>query len=218
MIRPFAVVTLAALAAAPAALGAQSPVDRAARVYAKIRTIRATFTQTVVNPLTRNTVTSHGEILQRVPGAVCVRFTDPAGDRIVASGNVVWLYLPSTNPGQVIRSSVGAGTSVPDVTSWFLDRPAERYTISDAGTATIDGHATHAVQLVPKDPSLPFTKATIWVDDDDALIRQVDTTDQNGLTRRITLEQIEPNASIDPGVFTFKVPKGVKVYDQSAGT
>jgi len=33
---------------------------------------------------------------------------------------------------------------------------------------TVDGHATTAVTLVPKDPSLPFAKATIWVDDDDA--------------------------------------------------
>jgi hypothetical protein len=34
---------------------------------------------------------------------IAVRFTDPAGDRIVADGRSLWIYLPSTAPDQVIR-------------------------------------------------------------------------------------------------------------------
>ena len=195
--------------------GAQEgPVSRAERAYAKIKTLRATFEQRVTNPLTRSDVLSHGELQQRIPGAVSVRFSDPAGDRIVANGRVVWVYLPSTNPGQVIKTSIdSSAASVPDVASWFLNSPSTRYSMSDAGTASVAGHATHAVTLVPKDPSLPFTKATIWVEEDDGLIRQVETVDTNGLSRRITLTRLVPNATLDPGAFDFHVPKGVKVYD-----
>ncbi|HEX6815228.1 MAG TPA: outer membrane lipoprotein carrier protein LolA [Gemmatimonadaceae bacterium] len=211
------VVSLAVFSIAP--LNAQqSVVQHAERVYTNIKTLRATFTQTVTNPLTGSDVTSHGELQQRIPGDVSVRFTDPAGDRIVAHGKVVWVYLPSTNPGQVIRTNLdSSGVQVPDVATWFLHSPETRYTMTNAGSATVDGHATTAVTLVPKDPSLPFTKATIWVDDDDALIRQVETVDQQGLKRRIMLTRLTPNAALDKGAFEFKVPKGVKVFGGSEG-
>ena len=206
------IVGLALIACAPAH-AQQSVVQHAERVYTNIKTLRATFTQTVTNPLTGSDVTSHGELQQRIPGDVSVRFTDPAGDRIVANGKVVWVYLPSTNPGQVIRTNLdSSGVQVPDVATWFLHSPETRYAMTNAGSATIDGHVTTAVTLVPKDPSLPFSKATIWVDDDDALIRQVETIDQQGLKRRILLNRLTPNATLDKDAFEFKVPKGVKVF------
>jgi len=203
---------------APPLRAQQSVVSRAEHVYEKIRTLRASFTQTVTNPLTGSDVASHGELQQRIPGDVSVRFSDPAGDRIVANGKVVWVYLPSTNPGQVLRTNLDSGgVEVPDVATWFLHSPETRYTITDAGTATIEGHATTAVTLVPKDPSLPFRKATIWVDDDDALIRQVETIDQQGLKRRILLTRLTPNVTLDKDAFEFKVPKGVRVYGEDPG-
>ncbi|HEY9480060.1 MAG TPA: outer membrane lipoprotein carrier protein LolA [Gemmatimonadaceae bacterium] len=215
-VRALILASAAILATSP--LTAQSPqatVERAVRAYSKITTIRATFTQTVTNPLTGSDVGSRGEMQQRIPGRLSIEFSEPRGDRIVADGKVVWLYLPSTNPGQVIKARVGKnGANVPDVTSWFLDAPQKRYRMSDAGRATIAGHATHAVGLVSLDPTIPFQKATVWVGDDDALIRQFETTDANGLTRRITITSIETNAKLDPGVFAFVPPDGVRVIEQ----
>ena len=204
----------------PLALRAQSPeriVDRAVKAYAKVTTVRATFMQTVTNPLTQSTVSSRGVMQQRIPGYLAVTFTEPKGDRIVADGKSVWVYLPSTNPGQVIKTPLSAiPAGVPDVTAWFLDSPTTRYRMSDGGTATVAGHATHAVVLVPRDSTLPFTRATVWVDDDDALIRQFETVDASGVTRHVTITAITPNAKPDPGAFTFHVPKGVKVFEQGA--
>lgn len=212
-------VTLVTIAPRAArAQGAEATVDRAVRAYEKIKTVRATFTQELTNPLTGSAATSRGEIQQRIPGSLSVRFTEPAGDRIVADGNTVWIYLPSTNPGQVIKTRLGANAAgAPDITSWFLDSPRTRYRISDGGTATVAGRATHAVVLTPRDSSLPFTKATVWVDDENALIRRVETVDASGLTRRVTITAITPNAKLDPGVFTFQVPKGARVIEQGTG-
>ncbi|HEX6965820.1 MAG TPA: outer membrane lipoprotein chaperone LolA [Gemmatimonadaceae bacterium] len=212
---------IAALAAslALAPLSAQSPekvVDHAVAAYAKVHTERATFTQTITNPITGTTVTSHGEMQQRKPGYVDIRFSDPAGDRIVSDGTYLWLYLPSTNPGQVIRTTpTKDGTGTPDIAAQFLDSPKTRYTMSDAGAATIAGHETHAVVLLPKEP-MSFTKATVWVDDDDGLVRQFETVEENGVTRLVTLETITINGPTDRSAFTFVVPKGVHVYDRGA--
>jgi outer membrane lipoprotein carrier protein len=217
LFKAFILASAAILATTP--LSAQSPeatVQRAVKAYSKVRTIRASFTQTVTNPLTGSDVKSRGEMQQSIPGRLSIEFSEPAGDRIVADGKIVWLYLPSTNPGQVIKARVGENgrANVPDVTSWFLESPETRYRMSAAGTATIAGHATHAVKLVSIDSTIPFQKATVWVDDDDALIRQFETTDANGLTRRITITRIQPNAKLDSGVFAFVPPRGVKVIDQ----
>src|SRR5690606_21475227 len=89
-------------------LGAQSPADRAivaaVRAYAQVRTARATFEQTIRNPLIGRTLTSRGEFEQARPDRFAFRFSDPEGDVIIADGRYVWAYLPSSEPGQVIRS------------------------------------------------------------------------------------------------------------------
>ncbi len=191
-------------------------LSRAVAAYAKVKTVDLSFTQNITNPLTGSAITSRGEMLQQIPGKLSIRFTDPAGDRIVADGKVVWLYLPSTDPKQVLKLRAADGVSgTPDVTAQFLDSPKTRYTIAEAGKATIAGRAAHALLLVPKVSGMQFTKATIWVDDADGLVRQFETTQGDGVVRRVTISRLVVNGPVDAAAFTFVPPKGVSVFDQS---
>jgi outer membrane lipoprotein carrier protein len=198
-------------------LGAQDvtgTIDRAVAAYAKVRTARATFEQTIDNPLTGSTLTSHGEFQQERPARLSVRFTDPKGDRIVADGKSVWLYLPSTNPDQVIKMpATASGTGTVDLTAQFLDQPKTRYAISDAGAATIGGRPTRALLLVPRSAQ-PFTKATVWIDDADGSVRQFEVTEGTGVVRRVRLTSLRVNVPVDRKAFKFSAPKGVRVYEQ----
>jgi outer membrane lipoprotein carrier protein len=200
-------------------LAGQSPehtLDRAIAAYDRVKTVHASFTQSLQNPLLGKTLMSHGQMVQEVPGRLSVRFTEPAGDRIVADGEWVWVYLPSSNPGQVIKMRAGESTAgTPDVTSQFLTSPKTRYTISDAGQDSVNGRPTHALRLIPKTDSLPFTRATIWVDDADGLVRQFETTDQNGVVRRVTITKLQVNAPVDRRAFRFTPPEGTRVFDQT---
>ncbi len=208
-----------AISAAPKFAAAQSPdstLDRAVAAYATVRTARIAFTQTIDNALTGSTVTSRGELQQRRPSRFAVTFQEPAGDRIVSDGQYVWVYLPSTNPGQVIRAKLGADVGAPDFAAQFLEAPRKSYTVSGGSAATIDGAATHAVVLVPKSAESPFQKVTLWVNDSDALLRRVETVDQSGVVRRITVTKFGKNAPVDANAFVFHVPAGVKVYDGPA--
>src|SRR5688500_20386023 len=93
---------LAPLSLASARPRAQADLlDRAVAVWSKARTARATFEQTITNSLTGGTLTATGEYQQQKPGKLSVRFSNPADERIIADGKYVWLYLPSTTPGQV---------------------------------------------------------------------------------------------------------------------
>ncbi len=194
---------------------ADATFNRAVEAYTKVKTVRATFSQTLSNPLMGTTVTAKGEILQQRPKYLSVRFTDPAGDRIVADGKSLWIYLPSTNPGQVIRARVGEnGAGVPDVTAQFLDAPKTRYAVSDAGRGEVGRRPARILTLVAKEASVPFSKAIIWVDDVDGLVRQFEMTDANDMVRKITITELTINAPIAMSVFRFTPPKGVKVFDQ----
>ena len=212
---PLAAQEAARASTAETAPGAAAAIDRAAAAYAKVRTVRATFEQTLKNPLTGSVLVSRGEFLQQRPNRLAVRFTDPAGDRIVADGKYVWLYLPSTTPGQVIRTPVSqaAGVGTVDLTARFLDAPRARYTIGDAGADTVGGRPARVVTLVPR-TAQPFVRATVWIDDADATVRQFEVVDQNGVTRRVRLTSLTLNGPVDGSAFAFKVPRGVKVYTQ----
>jgi outer membrane lipoprotein carrier protein len=208
--------------AAPAAKSASPAVDpaavlaRARAEYATVRTARAEFTQEIKNPLTARTLQSRGTLLQRKPGRIAVTFTAPAGDRIVSDGTWLWVYIPSSAPGQVMRLPAGeGGTGVVDLAGTVLEAPREGYTLADAGARDVNGRATRGVLLTAKPGAeVPFPRATLWVDDRDATVREVAVTDGTGVQRTIRLVTWEKNATVAATDFTFTVPRGVRIVEQ----
>ncbi|GAC1516536.1 MAG: hypothetical protein NVS1B4_12010 [Gemmatimonadaceae bacterium] len=191
-------------------------IDRAVAAYAKVRTLRATFEQTLTNPLTGTTSTARGDFRQKRPRLLAVRFTHPDGDRIVADGESVWIYLPTSSPGQVIRSPMGSDAGAGfDLTARFLDSPRARYTLTDAGAVAIGGRPAHGVHLLPRTDQ-PFVKATVWIDDADASIRQFEVVEGSGLVRRVRLTTLAINVPLERRAFLFTPPNGVRVIDQTA--
>ncbi|HMA20040.1 MAG TPA: outer membrane lipoprotein chaperone LolA [Gemmatimonadaceae bacterium] len=200
---------------------AQSPdaiMDRAVKAYADLSSVRAEFTQKITNPLTGTTASSQGVLVRKDPNLLSIKFTSPSGDRIVADGTSLWIYLPSSAPGQVIRTSASASNAMAmvDPGGVFLSSPSTRYTISAAGTATVGGRKTNVVNLVPKKPNGTFSRAKVWIDTSSDLIRQFEVVDANGLTRLVTITSLKPNASVASSEFRFVPPKNARVLD-SAG-
>jgi outer membrane lipoprotein carrier protein len=221
----FAVALAALPALAPAPRPAAQPtasatIDRAVAAYAKAKTARATFEQTLKNPLTGSNLVSRGEIsLQQRPNRMSVRFTNPKGDRIVVDGTSLWVYLPSSNPGQVIKLPAGKnGVGGVDLVGELLTSPRTRYTVSDGGAATVDGRATRVVALTPKTEGQQIAKARVWVDDRDATVRQFEVTDANGLQRTVRILSWKANAPVASSEFRFAPPKGARIVDQAALT
>lgn len=210
----------AAAGAAPASRPQSAPVAdavlaRARREYATVRTARAEFTQEIRNPLTARTLRSRGTLVQRKPGRIAVTFIEPAGDRIVSDGRTLWVFLPSSTPNQVLRMPAGeGGTGGVDLAATVLDASTEGYVVSLAGTRAIDGKPATGVTLVgePGVP-VPFPRATVWVDDATAQVREVAVTDGQGVQRTIRLVSFEKNVAVPDSAFRFAVPRGVKVVD-----
>ena len=190
-------------------------LERAGRAYKGARTLRAAFTQELVNPRTRTNLRSTGEFFQKGDQFFAFRFSAPAEDRIVADGKVLWLYSPSTAPGQVFKLPRAAGAGL-DIAASVLTEPAKRYTVTAAGDTTLDGRVVHGMLLVPRSSSAPFLRATLWIDAESALVRRAAFTEASGLVRTMTFTAIRTGATLPRGVFTFTPPAGVRVIDQAA--
>ena len=209
-----AAIALAVLPISARAQSADAVIDRAVAAYGRLNSMRAEFRQTLTNPLTGNSQTTKGVILRQKPNLLSITFD--SGDRVVADSSTLWVYLPSSVPGQVMRMPyTGGNASTVDPAEQFLNSPRTRFTVTSSGTATVGGRPTHAVTLVPKRTNAGFTSAKVWIDDADSSIRQFDVESANGLKRHVVITSFTANPAIAKSSFRFAVPKGAKVVDQS---
>src|SRR5437899_2950144 len=166
-------------------LSLQSPdpwpaLDHASQIYQTITSLSADFVQVITNPMIGTPDTTHGRLYQMRPSRFAMRFTDPKGDRIVADGRFLWLYTPSTTPGQVIRSRIPEyGTTGPNLIGQFVEQPRERYTAhyvradslpDGGGRGGGGGGPVDVIRLVPKRHDQPYSEATIWLGREDGLV------------------------------------------------
>lgn len=190
-------------------------LDRASATYQTIRTLSAEFTQVVENPLLGAPDTTRGKLYQMRPSRFAMRFTHPRGDRIVADGRHLWLYTPSTTPGQVIRTAIpSAGTTGPSLIAQFVERPRERYRARYLRADSVAGRMTDVIALVPKATDLPYSEAVVWIDRDDGLVRRIEIEESSGQRRTLVLDKLAVNRGVPGREFTFSPPAGLRVVDQ----
>jgi outer membrane lipoprotein carrier protein len=210
-----AAFVLAVLPITARAQNADAIIDRAVAAYARLSSMRAEFRQTLTNPLTGNSQTTNGVILRKKPNLLSITFD--SGDRVAADGSTLWVYLPSSVPGQVMKMPyTGRNASSVDPAEQFLNSPRTRFAVTSSGTATVAGRPAHAVTLVPKRANPNFTSAKVWIDDNDSSIRQFDVETANGLTRHVVITSFTANPALSRSSFRFAVPKGAKIVDQAA--
>jgi outer membrane lipoprotein carrier protein len=215
MKRPFSLSALA-LIALPLAANAQTAetiIDRAVAAYKGLNSMRAEFRQTLTNPLTGSTQTTTGEIFRKKPNLMSINFNN--GDRVAADGSSLWVYLPSSVPGQVIKMPyTGNNAGSVDPAEQFFDSPRTRYTVTSAGAGTVGGRTTRVLNLAPKRKNDAIARAKLWIDDKDYSVRQFEVETANGLKRTVVITSFTPNPTLERARFRFNVPRGAKIVDQ----
>jgi outer membrane lipoprotein carrier protein len=190
-------------------------LDRASAAYQTVRTLSAEFTQVVANPLIGGPDTTRGKLYQMRPSHFAMRFTRPRGDRIVADGRHLWLYTPSTTPGQVIRTAIpSTGTTGPNFIGQFVERPRERYQARYVRSDSSAGRLTDVVALVPRARDFPYSEALVWIDRNDGLVRRIEIEETSGQHRTLVLDKVVVNRGVPGREFTFSPPAGLRVVDQ----
>jgi chaperone LolA len=202
-----------AVAAGARPQDANEILRRVEQTAAGIRTMEADFTQVLRVPLLGTNRTSTGKLYQRKPDRFLMRFTDPAGDVMVADGRYFWLYYPSNDRTQVIRTSIAAGGEQADFQRQFLSNATARFVATLNGDDVVDGRPVWALTLVPKQQS-PYKVIRIWVDKADNLVRRFEMTEENDSVRRLDLRNLKVNQPVPDDVFTFTPPPGTHVFEQ----
>lgn len=201
-----------------ALLAVQDPgpiLDRASASYDTVRTLEADFIQIVANPMIGDPDTTRGRLYQQRPSYFEMRFTDPKNDRIVADGKRLWLYTPSTTPGQVIRTAIpSTGTSGPNLIGQFVEHPHERYDARYVRADSAPDGPVDVIALKPRATDLLYTAATVWVAKQDGLVRRIEIVETSGQTRTVILRRLVVNRPIAAREFKFSPPAGTRVVDQ----
>ena len=198
---------------------AQATFDRAAKVYRDAKTVQAQFDQTLTNTLLGTNATAHGELFRQRPNLFAIVFAKPLMDKIVCDGKAVWVYLPSSVQGQVIKTPLEKGSAETplDPLGEMLSASPDRYAMASAGATTVDGHPTHMVSLTPQKSAINssgFTKATLWIDDRDGVVRLFETEEASGVKRRVRIAKFVVDGSLPRSVFVFTPPAGVRVVER----
>lgn len=200
-----------ALSAPPATAQTVTAVLATAEAtYRDIQTLHAEFTQMLVNPMMGDETTT-GTLYLSPPGRFSMRFSQPEGDRIVADGEWLWLYTPSTTPNQVIRQSIPEmGPATPNLFGQFVDNPLERYHATYVGVDSAAGYRVENVRLVPRVEGIPFRSVVISLSAD-GMLRKVNIVEDSGQRRTLVFDSIVVNAPIPEEELIFRVPKGTRV-------
>lgn len=214
-------------------------LEEASSRYTGIHSICANFEQHLDIVLLGEERRGEGRMCHMAPNSFGMRFTEPAGDLVIADGEWVWLYNPSMEEGQVIRFAVsnagGAGVSGntrnpddPDPSDErgsagashgahnlfrdFLEDPNERYDASYRGREELEGAGeTHRVRVRPR-AAAGFVSAELWIDTREHLLHKVRIEDENGSVRTVRLLDLEVDpVGLDEGWFDFTPPPGTVV-------
>ncbi|UCG86200.1 MAG: outer membrane lipoprotein carrier protein LolA [Gemmatimonadota bacterium] len=205
-------LTIALVASPTAAQDTMSALTRAERAYHSLETLSARFTQTIVNPMLGDPEVSHGTLFLMPPSRFAMRFSDPAGDRIVVDGTWLWAYSPSAVPGQVVRQPIpNRGAASPNLLAQFVDRPLEHYRAYYVGEETLNGELVDIVRLVPRREDLPFREALISISRETGLVLRLIVQEVSGQSRTLVFSELETNQPIPETELQFTVPAGVRI-------
>ena len=187
-------------------------LTRAEAAYRGMETLRAEFTQTLDNRMLGAPAVSSGTLFLAPPSRFAMRFTEPAGDRIVCDGTWLWLHLPSSVPDQVIRQPIPSrGSTTPNLLAQFVDRPLEHYLASYVGSDMVGGHLVDVVRLVPRRDDDPFTLAEVAIARTTGFVRRLTVVEPAGQKRTILFHRIQMDLAIPDSELRFVVPEGTRV-------
>lgn len=197
--------------------GPRELLERARSRYERLGSMTASFEQTVTVALLDQESHGTGRWYQKGPGRFKMDFAEPPEDVIVADGEHLWLYYPSTHPGQVIRTTIEAnatGRGMADLQGRIFQEARHGYRIEDGGDHQVSGTRTSELILTPMEGTRsPYRRVRVWVGKSDLLVRKFEIVEENETVRTVRLWDLEPDAAVADSVFRFRVPAGVDVFE-----
>jgi outer membrane lipoprotein carrier protein len=209
---------LAAALVRPAA-AERSPEELARALqqqYAAVHDFSADFVQSYTGGVLHKTVTEQGHVLVKKPGLMRWEYTKPEKKLFVSDGVRTYFYVPADR--QVFVGRVPTADTA-DTSVLFLSGKGDLVRDFTASAATppagLPGD-TDAIKLVPRSPQRDVSWLILAFAHDTLRLRGLVTVDDQGGQSSFVFSDLKENVSIGNDPFTFKVPRGVDVINDSS--
>ncbi len=178
------------------------------RAFARdVKSGDAAFTQTVTSPDGKKTKTSSGTFQFARPDRFRFAYTKPFEQTIVGDGKKVWIHDPDLNQvsSRPMNAALGA-TPAALLAGDSIERDFALKALPDR-----DGLAW--VEAVPKAKE-GATFQSVKVGFRGKELAAIDITDGFGQRSLLAFTNVQANAALPPGTFTFTPPAGADVIEQ----
>ena len=193
-----------ATAPADGGSGSRAPLDA---FMDGVRSFAAGFEQTLYDEAGEALQSSRGTVLLERPGRFDWRYTEPAGQRIVADGTRVWLYDPDLEQATVDRLDERVG-GTPLVVLMGTAPIDEAFEV--AGLGASDG--IDWVELLPKGEAADFEAVYLGFAGD--ALAAMELRDSFGQATQIRFSDFRANVDPGPDAFAFEPPAGTDVIGE----
>ena len=190
---------------------AREILAKASKAYEQVITLRSDFVQRIEIPALETEKEGRGVVYQKKPNYFLMKFDEPKGDMVLADGEYFWMYYPSAQPDQVIRTPIDRSSQTATLGQQFLVNPTERYVATYVQQENVGDRPAHLVALVPKFEA-PYTLVRVWIDAQDYLVRKFEVHEENETVRTITLHNVQAGIDLPDDLFRFEPPPGVEVF------
>lgn len=203
ILRPLAVAgTLALLP--PFALAASGAEARLDRYLGGVTTLRAEFSQQVLDAEGRVRDRAAGTLTLQKPGRFRWDYREPAGQLLVSDGATIWLYDQELEQVTVRPVSQTLSTT-PAMLLSGQGRVGEAFVVEDEA----DSDGLDWIALTPRRQDTDFRRVRLALRGD--MLLRMELTDRLGQVTSIDFSRIERDPAVPPGLFRFEPPPGVDV-------
>jgi outer membrane lipoprotein carrier protein len=195
---------LALLAGFSSPLSADTARQQLERFSAGLESLRATFSQVVIDNENRVQDSSAGKVWLQRPDRFRWQYGGDFPELVVGDGERIWIYDEMLEQ-VTVRSQAEAGVDSPLALLTDPGRLDESYEVREVGAVD----EAELLELRSRSPESEFERFLLGLADDRPVLIVME--DAFGLRTEIRFEDVERNPPLDGGLFRFEPPPGVDV-------
>jgi outer membrane lipoprotein-sorting protein len=195
---------------------AQAALRKLSEKMKDARTLSAKVVQSRKTALLDEPIVSSGTLFyRRDPGRLVFRMTAPRSTEIHLDPSSYQVYRPDEKRLEQIEFEAGDGAGrLLMVFQPKADEMGKVFTLRKGESRS----GELSVVLEPTDEKIRtrVSKIILSLDEKDATLRRIQTTDAEGDEVTFELSDLKINPEIDPGTFDLKVPEGTRILKHKA--
>ena len=205
--RSMIVIASLLMPAMPAHADDAQATERLEQVMSGLDTLRADFSQTVLDANLEPVRESRGSLLLKRPGKFRWNYRAPFEQVIVADGVNLWTYDPELEQATVKPLQETLASSPASLLTG--SKPiSEEFTVREIGPAG----ELYWIELQPRVQDTDFQQVRVALAEGE--LDTMELVDNLGQTTRIRFDNIQRNVDIEPGTFNFDPPEGTDVIGE----